>query len=624
MQILPSLDVDTVNASGMLQNVSITLGAVQDSDFLDILAAANYSQQQSITRSKVGDSKQVDGESFTYPGDSSLPDKDKGVGCEDRAGEKRSEIISGERDIENGKVVSKQSDQGQIRCKGRADSVLGAGEKVVRVQPKDERDKDVVVAQEADLQAIKNTVLSLGGGQAELRALDDRFSSQGYVDFSFLFSLLANLQGNQIEGDGSLGDSQLANQFVQLIAPVIGKNQGWTGAEQIALQQLLSQTFSLLATGKEDQLGKALMVLKGRVTGTGPSWMELAQFLQSQGVDESQIQVLKPLLTDQQQGTVDIAKLNSLIAVLQEFSSGVGDLKLNCLLNNKEGTGQKSVKGHPETIFFGSFGQKGAGQNDLTQAVLEGKHSDGGGAEQGFKQGMAQQATQKWIPSTDQNHGKSSHPLPVQLSDDRLTVQVLGKKANSDPGQVLVKGVQDLSLQVGGAVSVRTSGANAQLLTDPEIRSAVFQQVETSIYKAYGAGRQELSLELHPPDLGKLDLVLRLQDKGLSAVIKTTDPDVAKLIQHNISLLQQGLEQQGIKVHKIDVQTQLAQDHGFQQWFGEHGHNQAYDEHKKMHQDRLPGSWIAGPEQGDQVGLADGEMQGVIQNGQGAGVSIFA
>ncbi len=120
-----------------------------------------------------------------------------------------------------------------------------------------------------------------------------------------------------------------------------------------------------------------------------------------------------------------------------------------------------------------------------------------------------------------------------------------------------------------------------ELLQRPNIRQAVVDQVKGGMLKNLGQGRSELTLQLNPPDLGKMSLVLQVQNKDVLGLIKTNNPEVARFIQQNLHTIQQGLEQQGLKVSKLDVQTQLAQEDS-SQWFGQEGHNQAREHRQQM------------------------------------------
>ena len=122
-----------------------------------------------------------------------------------------------------------------------------------------------------------------------------------------------------------------------------------------------------------------------------------------------------------------------------------------------------------------------------------------------------------------------------------------------------------------------------EILQRPNIRQSVVDQVKGGMLKNLGQGKNELTLQLNPPDLGKMSLVLQVQNKDVLGTIKTSNPEVTRFIQQNLHTIQQGLEQQGLRVHKLDVQTQLAQEDS-SQWFGQEGHNQAREQRQQMEQ----------------------------------------
>jgi flagellar hook-length control protein FliK len=141
-----------------------------------------------------------------------------------------------------------------------------------------------------------------------------------------------------------------------------------------------------------------------------------------------------------------------------------------------------------------------------------------------------------------------------------------------------------------------------ELLQRPNIRQSVVDQVRGGMLKNLGQGRSELTLQLNPPDLGKISLVLQVQDKDVLGMLKTTSPEVSRFIQQNLHTIQKGLEEQGLKVQKLDVQTQLAQEDS-SHWQGQEGHNQAREHREQLERQEWLKRWRNGdwldPEEGD-------------------------
>jgi len=103
------------------------------------------------------------------------------------------------------------------------------------------------------------------------------------------------------------------------------------------------------------------------------------------------------------------------------------------------------------------------------------------------------------------------------------------------------------------------------------------KQVETAMFRNLGNGTKQLTLQLTPENLGKLNIMLQVQGKEVNAVIRAENHDAAKLINENIDLIKNALENQGLKVEKLEVQTGLAGNQDSQDWFGQNQHNLARD-----------------------------------------------
>ena len=79
--------------------------------------------------------------------------------------------------------------------------------------------------------------------------------------------------------------------------------------------------------------------------------------------------------------------------------------------------------------------------------------------------------------------------------------------------------------------------------------------METGILRNLGKGKKELILKLHPPDLGLLRISLQVKDKEVSLIIRTENHDVANSLNHHILNFEKSLEQNGLKVVKIEIRN---------------------------------------------------------------------
>jgi flagellar hook-length control protein FliK len=113
--------------------------------------------------------------------------------------------------------------------------------------------------------------------------------------------------------------------------------------------------------------------------------------------------------------------------------------------------------------------------------------------------------------------------------------------------------------------------------------SRIMDQIQQGIFKNLGQGRSQMTLQLNPPQLGSISLMLHVHNNEVHATIKTMSNDVTHAVQENMAQLKSSLEQQGLKVSRMDVQTQLREDSHLQDgsWQGEEQHNQARERLRK-------------------------------------------
>jgi flagellar hook-length control protein FliK len=71
---------------------------------------------------------------------------------------------------------------------------------------------------------------------------------------------------------------------------------------------------------------------------------------------------------------------------------------------------------------------------------------------------------------------------------------------------------------------------------------------------------------------------LQVKDKEVSAIFKTENQDVHRIMHEQVANLKQSLEQQGLKVNKIEIQSSNQNNNSFQHWLGEEGHNEAREQ----------------------------------------------
>ncbi len=108
----------------------------------------------------------------------------------------------------------------------------------------------------------------------------------------------------------------------------------------------------------------------------------------------------------------------------------------------------------------------------------------------------------------------------------------------------------------------------------------VMQQVETGIMRSLQDGTKQLTIQLTPEDLGTVTVLLSVKNKEVTAILRPDNPESVQAIEDQLHKLRLVMEQNGLKVERLEVRPQLQDSTGNQSW-------QSFDQHnsgKEMHQ----------------------------------------
>lgn len=106
------------------------------------------------------------------------------------------------------------------------------------------------------------------------------------------------------------------------------------------------------------------------------------------------------------------------------------------------------------------------------------------------------------------------------------------------------------------------AGTGVRPTTPP---SPVAEQVAVQIQRAVGAGRARVSIQMHPPELGRIDVRLHLADDGsVRAAVSVDKPDTLELLQRDARGLERALNDAGLKTQSggLDFGLRGHGDHG--------------------------------------------------------------
>ncbi len=134
---------------------------------------------------------------------------------------------------------------------------------------------------------------------------------------------------------------------------------------------------------------------------------------------------------------------------------------------------------------------------------------------------------------------------------------------------------------IGGLAQSVSSSAQAQAPTDLLSHQAA-NQVEQAMLTAAKDGTKRLDLQLHPLELGAVTITLTSRNGELNALIRSEKPETTELMHKQLDHIRATLEQQGVKVDKLEVQTQTPENNAqYDQWDSMQEHNARQEENAR-------------------------------------------
>lgn len=125
-----------------------------------------------------------------------------------------------------------------------------------------------------------------------------------------------------------------------------------------------------------------------------------------------------------------------------------------------------------------------------------------------------------------------------------------------------------------------SSAPEAMRSADPQplLSRQAAQQVEHGLLSALKGGGARLDLQLNPQELGAISITLTARNGEVSARIRSEKTETAEMVTRQLDMIRTNLEQQGIKVDKIEVQLENKQQDDGSQWQNLDQHNSRQEE----------------------------------------------
>ncbi|MCH5146029.1 flagellar hook-length control protein FliK [Desulfovibrio sp. UIB00] len=136
------------------------------------------------------------------------------------------------------------------------------------------------------------------------------------------------------------------------------------------------------------------------------------------------------------------------------------------------------------------------------------------------------------------------------------------------------------------AAQAMQAAHTAQSTTDVQDPSSVApigrqvaQQVEQGMLSTVKGGGTRLDLQLNPQELGSITVSLSVRNGEVSAVIRSEKSETNDMIGRQVDAIRMNLEQQGLKVDKLEVRQETRQEQNSASWqdFSQHNSRQEED-----------------------------------------------
>lgn len=179
--------------------------------------------------------------------------------------------------------------------------------------------------------------------------------------------------------------------------------------------------------------------------------------------------------------------------------------------------------------------------------------------------------------------GKSKNEAAPREDPWDALLRKLEVKTEAQPVQTTKSDVQPVTGQFNAAQTMQNMNSPRQANIGNTQAARVLSQVEQGVYSALSDGTKRLTLYLNPVEMGAVSVVLSSRNGEVSATLKPERAETAAMLNQQVEILRANLEQQGIKVDKVDVQTPQMQNQN--NWQGMDQHNASQE--KQARQDAL-------------------------------------
>ncbi|WP_035064274.1 flagellar hook-length control protein FliK [Nitratidesulfovibrio termitidis] len=181
--------------------------------------------------------------------------------------------------------------------------------------------------------------------------------------------------------------------------------------------------------------------------------------------------------------------------------------------------------------------------------------------------------------SSQSGDGKGSawqqdqHGRPASGGSSDPWAELLRKIDVSPSLSGAAQSMADASASASGAANAASAAQRQGQALTPYLSEQAAAQLERGILTSMQDGTRQLTMKLDPGELGNVTVTLSVRNGEVNATIRPDRTETAQALNDQLHVLRTALEQQGLKVDRLEVQTQL-QDNSFSQaWQDAAQHN---------------------------------------------------
>ncbi|MGE9986025.1 flagellar hook-length control protein FliK [Desulfovibrio sp. SGI.169] len=369
----------------------------------------------------------------------------------------------------------------------------------------------------------------------------------------------------------SISDSFGAYDNLRVTTEQFGNLMGPASAQFTAAKADLQKLNAALEQTLKPIIGKARerMEKEKAASALQDRKVQQSRIMIDNTVQEASREVLSQTLrSGQRAGTPDNGDINAqsdaVSRKLNGRQSGVAGEAGGSRKSGTSITSSKTNKADGATVGRAGGMEQRDAQSDkarvLTEAEAVATRAD---AEEGSKSRFS-------APDFENNSGQSKGKEWSELLNKVET--------RATPSQSNNAGSIVFSMLRGGQNISETSPLQDTALPSRPPAAQVARQVESGLLSALRDGGSRLDLQLHPQELGAITLTLTARNGEVSARIRSEKSETAEMVTRQLDAIRANLEQQGVKVDKIEVQIQNQQGDDGRLWQNLDQHNSWQEE----------------------------------------------